>query len=232
MSDSPINLAPQNVQEEWLARMTFSSRVLWQLWRQAPSAERLRDLAPFLDEWPLGEEHKDIQSGLAFMKAGRAEDLAALATDYADLFIGPDTLKAAPWGSVYLNEEQITFGETMLAVRAFYKDHGLEIATGEHEPDDHIGLMFAFIAWLGETGLEQSEMNPTTQNYKPLTDYFNAISQLLSEHMLTWAPRLCQLVEERATTDFYKGLGLVTVGTLTTMAELVGATARPARLYR
>ena len=222
MSDRPLNDAPRDVQEEQLARMVLSSRVLWHLWHQAPREEVLKELEAFFTEWPLGEERDDVQAGLALMKNGLTADFKALSMDYADLFVGPDVLKAAPWGSVYLNEEQTTFGETTLAVRDFFRQHGMEVETGEREPDDHLGLMFAFIAWLGEQGLEQNEV-------EPLQPCFCSLRTFLSEHLLTWAPRVCELVEERAETDFYKGLGKVTAGVLAEMAVITGAEARPGK---
>ncbi|CAM3787868.1 TorD/DmsD family molecular chaperone [Parendozoicomonas haliclonae] len=225
MSEVQLNDAPRDVQEEQLARMVLSGRVLWHLWHQAPRAEVLTELGAFLDEWPLGEERTDVQVGLTKMKAGISADSKALAMDYADLFVGPDALKAAPWGSVYLNEEQSTFGETTLAVRKFFREHGMEIETGEREPDDHIGLMFAFIAWLGEQGLEQEE-------HEPLQPYFCSLRTFLEDHLMTWAPRLCELVEQQAETEFYQGLAQLTAGVLAEMASMTGADIKPARLYR
>ncbi len=225
MSDPQINEAPREVQEEQLASIVLSSRVLWHLWHQTPRLEVLAELAAFLQEWPLGEEREDVQAGLALMTSGLNEEFPTLAVDYADLFVGPNALKAAPWGSVYLTEEQTTFGESTLAVRAFYRQYGMEIETGEREPDDHIGLMFAFLAWLGDQGLEQEET-------EPLQPYFCSLQSFLSEHMLPWAPRLCELVEQEATTDFYKGLGKLTAGVLVALAEITGAEPKLARLYR
>ncbi len=225
VSDAQMNEVPREVQEEQLANLVLSGRVLWHLWHQAPRKEVLAELAAFLKEWPLGEDREDVQAGLALMMSGLLEELPALALDYADLFVGPNALKAAPWGSVYMTEEQTTFGESTLEVRAFYHQYGMEIETGEREPDDHIGLMFAFLAWLGDQGLEQEEA-------EPLQPYFCSLRSFLSEHMLPWAPRLCELVEQEATTDFYKGLGKLTAGVMATLAELTGAEPKPARLYR
>ncbi len=215
------------IQEELLARIVLSSRVLWQLWHQPASAELLADLEIFLDEWPLGEERADVQTGLTTLRSGLGENFADISTDYADLFVGPNALKAPPWGSVYLDEEQLTFGETTLEVRAFYHQHGMAIETGEQEPDDHIGLMFAFLAWLGEHALEQEE-----NQSQAMLACFASIRIFLSEHMLPWAPRLCDLVEEQATTAFYRGVGQITKGVIMAMADITKATPREMRLYR
>ncbi len=215
------------VQEELLARIVLSSRVLWQLWHQPPSAALLADLEIFLDEWPLAADRDDVKAGLATLRTGLSVSLAELNTDYADLFVGPNALKAPPWGSVYLNEEQLTFGETTLEVRAFFHQHGMAIETGEQEPDDHLGLMFAFLAWLGESALEQED-----NQSQAMLACFASIRIFLSEHLLPWAPRLCELVEEQASTAFYQGVGQVTHAVIAAMADITKATPRPMRLYR
>ena len=215
--------------EERLARFVMTGRVLWQFWHQAPQQEVLKELNVFFDEWPLGAERADVRDGLGLMRSGATADIQTLKLDYADLFVGPDRLKAAPWGSVYLAEEQTTFGESTLAVRAFYRQHGMAIETGEHEPDDHIGLMFAFIAWVGEQGLD---IDVDIDADEPLQPAFCALRTFLEEHVLTWVPRLCELVQKDATTDLYKGLGMITSGALSAMAEILEAKPEAVKLYR
>ncbi len=211
--------------EERLVQFVMTGRALWQLWHRAPQQELLSDMGAFLEQWPLAAEHTEVHAGLALMSTGVQVDFQALQFDYADLFVGPDRLKAAPWGSVYLAEEQTTFGDSTLAVRAFYRQHGMEIETGEQEPEDHIGLMFAFIAWVAEQGLAMDASEPQ----QPA---FCALRTFLEEHLLPWAPRLCELVQENAATDFYKGLGLLTAGVLSVMGDVLEAKPETAKLYR
>ena len=217
-----IDNAPELTEN--LARFSIAGRVLWRLWHQAPDQGLLEDIPLIIDEWPLSPDHPEIGEGVKLMHTAIDGTLDSLTRDYADLFIGPDRLKAAPWASVYLTEEQTTFGEPTLAVRDFYQQYGMQIETGENEPDDHIGLMFAFIAWLSEQGLMAADN-------RPLEPVYCILRSFLSEHLLTWAHRLCDVTAEHAATDFYRGLAKVTGGTLDVMAETVQANTNSVKLY-
>ena len=222
-STEAVDNAPELIEN--LARFSIAGRVLWRLWHQAPDQELLEDIPLIIDEWPVTPGHQEIGEGVKLMHAAIDSELQPLVMDYADLFVGPDRLKAAPWASVYLTEEQTTFGEPTLAVRDFYQQYGMQIETGENEPDDHIGLMFAFVAWLCEQGLMAADN-------RPLEPVYCILRSFLSDHLLTWSHRLCDVTAEHATTDFYRGLAKVTAGTLDVMAETVQASGSGAKLYR
>ena len=54
-------------------------------------------------------------------------DLTRLEVDYAKLFVGPFSLSAPPYGSVYLEDERRVMGESTFDVIHRYKDAGLEL---------------------------------------------------------------------------------------------------------
>ncbi|MBE1277805.1 TorD/DmsD family molecular chaperone [Enterovibrio baiacu] len=209
-----------------LASLTIASHFFYRALHQAPDAafiDALYDEALF-DEWPVEVRNDKVEHGLALLKA--RPDLQAISRDYAQLFVGPNTLAAAPWGSVYLAEEQTTCGKTTLAIRAFYADHGIAIDTGEREPEDHIGLVFSFIAYLVETAL-------TTQVIEMAhNESLISLQTFLTDHVLTWAPRFFAVMREGATTEFYQGLSLLAEGTLEQLASQVDAQYKIVTVYR
>ena len=154
-------------------------------------------------------------------------DLNRLSHDYSDLFVGPDKLLAAPWASVYLTEEQINCGQPTQWVKAFYREFGIEIDTGETEPEDHIGLMFAFMAHLTQEALTAAEAND--QSIEP---WISGCRAFLENHMLTWAPRFLEWVQEQAKTDFYKDGSRLCQLTLQQFADFTDAEYKIVRLFR
>lgn len=209
-----------------IAGLSLVSRFFYQAFHQAPSAEFIQSIYQddLIQQWPLEANNDTLEQGLALLK--QQPDMAAINHDFADLFIGPNALKAAPWASVYLTEEQTLFGAPTAAIKQFYLQFGVEIDTGEHEPDDHIGLIFSFIAHLCEMALQQDIAHDQPS---PL---LCALEKFLSEHVLTWAPRMLHIMREEASTDFYKGISLAAEGTLRQFAQLTKADYRIVRLYR
>ncbi|MGR5063063.1 TorD/DmsD family molecular chaperone [Photobacterium sp. DNB22_13_2] len=213
-------------QFQTVAGLSLVSRFFYQAFHQAPTADFVDAIYQnaLIGQWPLDADNDSLVQGLELLKY--KPDLKTLADDYQALFIGPDVLKAAPWASVYLTEEQILFGQPTLAIKAFYAQFGIEIDTGEREPDDHIGLIFTFLAHLTEMALQQD-----IDEDKP-SPILCALEKFLTEHVLTWAPRMLHIMREQADTDFYRGISFAAEGTLRQFAQLVKADYRIVRLYR
>ncbi|WP_162046659.1 molecular chaperone [Vibrio taketomensis] len=209
-----------------LAGLTIASHFLYRALHQAANSEFIDALYQdaLFDEWPVELSNDKVNRGLELLKA--EPELAALGRDYAQLFVGPNALTAAPWGSVYLTEEQITCGESTLAIRDFYQAHGIAIDTGEREPEDHIGIIFSFIAYLTDTALD-AQVVEVSHN-----DSLQALQTFLTEHVLPWAPRFCLTMREAAQTPFYQGISYLAEGTLEQLAQLVDAKYKLVKLYR
>ncbi|MEZ9653093.1 molecular chaperone [Vibrio splendidus] len=203
----------QNAQT--LFGLSLVCRFLYSALHQAPNAEMLSAIYDdqLVNDWPIEMTHPLLTGGISLLQ--NKPVLNDLNIDFAELFIGPNQLKAAPWASVYLNEEQTTFGEQTLAIRSFYSQFGIEIDTGEREPDDHIGLIFSFLAHLCSLTADAMEQDDKS-TVCPITRF-------LEEHVLTWAPRMLQLMKANASSDFYRGIAMIAEGTLHQLALLVNA---------
>lgn len=197
---------------------------------EEPFIQALADDKLF-DEWPLSADNEQTQIGLqllqTFLDSWHSTQLADLQRDYARLFIGPDRLLAPPWESVYLSREHLLFEEQTLAVRNFYGRFNLQAPNLNSEPDDHIGLELAFMAHLctlGLTAVAQNDVAAVETSLQALRDF-------LAQHLLRWAPQFCQKVIEQAQTDYFRGVGYLTLGCLQTaaarleMTELLGTAA-------
>ncbi|MGF1684141.1 molecular chaperone TorD family protein [Photobacterium makurazakiensis] len=213
-------------QFQTLAGLSLVSRFFYQAFHQAPTAEFVDAIyqESLIEQWPLDADNDSLAQGLELLK--QQPDIKSLSVDFQTLFIGPDALKAAPWASVYLTEEQTIFGQPTLDIKAFYAQFGIEIDTGEREPEDHIGLIFTFLAHLSEMALQQD-----LDEDKP-SPLLCALEKFLTEHVLTWAPRMLHIMRDEAETDFYKGISFAAEGTLRQFAQLVKADYRIVRLHR
>jgi len=170
-----------------LVGLNLSCQFLYQAFHQSPTEAFVDHFVSdrLWEQWPVDTQNDRIANGLERIMSVSSNEFAALSHDYAALFIGPNTLKAAPWASVYLTLEQQNCGEPTLAVRAFYQAYGVVLDTPTHEPDDHIGLMFAFLAYLSERAIQSIEADELEESQRWLA----AIPVFLTDHMLTWAPR-------------------------------------------
>lgn len=132
------------------------------------------------------------------------------------LFIGPEKVLAPPWESVYFNDERNIFQEQTLQVRQWYRQFGLEPEKLHSEPDDHVGLEFAFLAHLARLALEALERDDTAA----FDQYLDAQRRFLVEHPLQWVPLWATLVTENARTDFWRGVALLARGVTIALAQL------------
>jgi len=210
-----VRMQPPNVQpslvgevlDAYAGACTFLSRLFLD-----PADESLitalRDGSTLAD-WPLPAD-QDTVRGLEALAAGATTALEVLRVDHRDLFEGPDHVLACPYESVYLSDEHLTFEKQTLDVREFYRQFGVEAPSVGTEPDDHIGLELSFISHLCLLGLDAIESADTDAE----TAMIASIGDFLEQHLLRWVDSCLDRVVEHATTDFYRGLGYLTRGTV------------------
>lgn len=157
-------------------------------------AERLRELHPGADvAWNAAALlHQDLFA--------RSELELELETDHAALFVGPFALKAAPYGSVYLEGGRRLMGDTTLAARAAYAAAGLTVTL--HEPPDHIAIELEFMHFLATRAAEAAHAGDAETAARLANDRW----RFLDEHLGAWAPDFCAAVERGAETGFYRAL--------------------------
>jgi len=120
-----------------------------------------------------------------------------LRVDHAALFVGPFTLLAPPYGSVYLETGGRVQGKSTLGAEGCYDEAGLSLDM--QEPADHIAIELEFMSYLSWQQAEAVVADRKVDSRKSLelqTRFFN--------QFMLWIPAFCERIEEGAMTDYYK----------------------------
>ena len=176
-------------------------------------------------EVPFGGELSETAAGLELLQKWTHENNAGLSdksfdglrADNMRLFVGVGQVLAAPWESVYFNDGRMVFQEQTLQVRDWFRRFGVETEKLHKEPDDHIGLELSFLAHLATLGLQAIEAKDDNK----FEEIVEAQRRFIVEHPLKWVPVWCKLVEEKANTDFYRGLAMLVLGALFSLAKIL-----------
>lgn len=149
-----------------------------------------------------------------FIEAYECSSEEQINLDFQQLFEGCDVMPAPPWGSVYLDREQVIFGDSMLRLRQFLSVHQIELNTGMREPEDQFGLSLFIMAII----IEQDKKE-------------EFVIEFLSEHLLPWAYHYLELVKKHAKTQVYASLANVTFEWLKALQKELNVTPHPYKLY-
>ena len=179
-------------------------------------------------ETPFGAGQAEIDSGMFLLQRWSDENRTgltnqafdAIESDYMHLFIGPKKVLAPLWESYYLNKDHLLFQVETLQVRNWYQRFGLQAENLYHEPDDHIGIEFSFIAHLAKQGLQACEADDT----KKLKRMLKAQGEFIRTHPQRWIKAWQQNVEDNARTDFYLGISRLALGVIGTLEPILMVT--------
>jgi TorA maturation chaperone TorD len=213
--------------QETLTGEMLLMKMVGRIFYTYPTADERTWLQSLIDqeifaEAPFAAEKEETKAGLKLLQNWAEQGLSnevfkSLQADYTRLFIGLDVVIAAPWESVYFNEERLTFQEQTLEVRNWYRRFGLEAERIYREPDDHIGLELLFLSHLATLGIQALN----EQDNARFDELWGAQREFYQQHLGAWALKWCDLVEGNARTDFYKGLATLTRGALSELSELL-----------
>ncbi|HDR1021886.1 TPA: Tat proofreading chaperone DmsD [Pasteurella multocida] len=189
-------------------------RILGSLFYNAPTSEQNLPLLSFLKsgDWQADCDFLSTETTQKIQAYFSEFDLAELDEEYQRLFIGPHALAVAPWGSVYLDKEEVIFGDSLLAMRAFLKENGIAFVLDSNEPEDHFGLMLMLSAYL-------AEQHP------------DKLASFLGEHFLTWGYRFLTLLQAQPS-SFYVGLAQLTEQFLLHWQQQLSVVVKEVQLYR
>lgn len=151
-------------------------------------------IARLCDDWPLPDDEE-------------------LAWQFSVLFEGQGDMPAPPWGSVWLERDNLLMGDTTAEYRAFLLSQGMAFDSRQSEPEDQFGLMLLASSALLEGGKEA------------------AVNQLFAVHLLPWGYRYLERVQDSAVSPFYARLAAVTTLYLQEMAQQRALQPAVKRLY-
>lgn len=165
--------------------------------------------------WPFGQpEAAEACSKLAQAAAREGEN--GLHEDFNRMFIGPEKLPAPAWGSVYLDPENVIFGNETIELREWMRENGVTMTLPDREPEDQFGLMLLMAAFCAQTDTSEE-----------------ALKQLLEYHLLPWSYRFLDQFEEGAGEgSFYAAAAQLARCTLKAWEKEFDLTSEPRRLYR
>lgn len=144
------------------------------------------------------------------------DSLEMLNSDYNRLLVGPGTPLAPPWESFYFNTQGLLFQQQTLQVREWFHRFDLKSARLHNEPDDHIGLEFAFLAHLAAravAAIERDDEDACETIRQAQRDFF-------ATHLNQWGPAWCKKMLASARTPFYQGVALLVQGSLKEFAVI------------
>jgi len=159
----------------------------------------------------LSEEEKDIMDRTAvFLSEIREEKqnpafLEEAKDEYTRLFIGPMSLVAPPWESVYGQKDAMLFQESTLEVRNTYRQYGLIPEGYPHVADDSLALELHFMALLAQRGLDAFYAGKNDD----LTADLTGSSDFLKKHLLVWVPKFLERMKGAKTNILYPQMCLV-----------------------
>ena len=140
------------------------------------------------------ENARDLISAL------RASSEQELLIDYARLLVGPFEPLAYPYGSVYLDGQKVVMGDSTLAVKELYAEHGMELADDFHEMPDHIAVELEFLYLL----CFRAQQARLADDAATLSKIKKTRRDFLTRHLGQWISTFAGKVQEQAQTDFYR----------------------------
>lgn len=187
------------MEQKLLADFSLCAQTLGVLFYYSPSDARVNKLidlfttSEWLAEWPFTQDY-DCQCIDKLFQDSLSES-ETLQEAYQRLFIGPYALPSPPWGSVYLDKENVIFGISTLELRAWLRNNQINIELNQKEPEDHVGLLFLLTAWVIEN--------------KP-----ELLRELLEIHFLPWVYRYLEKMQLQSGNAFYEASSLLATETL------------------
>lgn len=192
--------------------ISTSGHFLGALFYYSPTEPKLEPIHQFLQQTNWQQEWQPLVSPEIVNKLQQGLINPDLELEHQALFIGPYQFKAAPWGSVYLDPEQVIFGASLLKLRNFLHQNQVEFVKLQDEPEDHIGLMLMLASYLAEHHPE-------------------ILAEFLTEHFFTWSDHYLALLAEQESL-FYQGLALLTQYTLVNWQQQLALPKKKVQLYR
>lgn len=138
----------------------------------------------------------------------KTDSIQEMKVDYARLFVGPYTLLAPPYGSVYMEQERRIMGNSTMDVINRYRQSGLVVAEDFKDAPDHIAAELEFMHYLMYKEIEATNQGDTNSLY---TCFFDQQS-FLKNHLGAWVPEFAGNILDHARTSCYRNLARVTDG--------------------
>ncbi len=121
---------------------------------------------------------------------------------YAKLFVGPFSLAAAPYGSVYIDEGRRVMGDSTMDVISWYEREGLTRSGDCKDLPDHIAVELEFMSYLIAKEIAALEAGDTDT----AKAYAAKQRSFASELVCPWVPEFCERIRQATENEFYTAL--------------------------
>ncbi|MBS3733206.1 MAG: molecular chaperone TorD family protein [Desulfobacterales bacterium] len=145
-------------------------------------AEALRDFFIAEDAAGLKKAYLEVAE-MSEDRLPRVKDWHQVEYDFTRLFVGPKSLEAPPFASVYLENDPLVMGPTTMMVRSVYEMMGLVSPWKNRLPEDHVSLELD-AALVMQKAAEQGE----SREIEDLRHFF------VGRHMASWIPAFVKCV--------------------------------------
>lgn len=206
------------------SELDLTLKTLYQLYCFEPTKEMISLLqeSELLSLWQklTHGAQKTLESDL-----DQEDAIDQLKADHLALFVGIGMPLSPPWGSVYLNEENLLLQSSTYEWMDFLKHQNLRFVLEENQPQDNIGLILSAVATLYERYYQAKVSNGDVDSA------LRALRIALSEHLSPWITRFCQLLAQHAETSLYRLVSDVTAVVIDQLMSEVQATIEERELY-
>ena len=132
--------------------------------------------------------------------------LARLLVDYSQLFVGPYSLAAPPYGSVYLDTERKVMGNSTVDAKARYTRYGIDVDESFMDMPDHIVAELEFMYFLIYREIDCLQ----SSHYEQACHFLFEQNLFVNDHLNAWIPEFSDLVGRYSDTGFYSNLAFTT----------------------
>lgn len=145
-----------------------------------------------------------------YLRTAWEDSVRELAIDYVKCFIGHGVngySAAYPYESVYTSERRLMMQEARAEVLQIMRENHLK-RDRWNEGEDHIALELEFMQRMAlrtESDLRAGDEDAAAEKLAVQRDFVN-------DHLLNWLPMLVSDMQQFAQTEFYQGLGNLTLG--------------------
>jgi len=126
--------------------------------------------------------------------------------DFTRLFLGPFSLAAPPYGSVYLEGDRKLMGNSTADVSRRYQEDGLKLSAEFKDMPDHITAELEYMYFLIFKETEAFDAS----DYVEAQKFIEKQKAFITDHLSIWIPKFNRAIGDNAITDFYKNLAVVT----------------------
>jgi len=195
---------PERFSADETRRREAIYRNLAALFADAPSAQGLGELIGAARAVEVEDVRRASEAGFyAYLRELDDSDLEGLrvrvASEYAELFVGPRPPLAPLYESVYLGSPSRLFTEQTMSVRRFYERCGLEAAKDGKVPDDHLSFELELMATLAGREAEAVEAGRA----KAALELERLQREFLVVHLGGWIGPFAARVASAGCSDFY-----------------------------